>query len=146
MAVSYIELQRLYPLDETLVVPENGVLMFDTVISSAGTQISYDGTTGTITFNDAGFYYIDWFVAPQFGLTTNGSNWAIQTALGQLTLIGSSHTKVSVTSGFAILDAEEGETAQLINVSDGAIYLSEAVRSKAGLIVYSIPAQVGAFD
>jgi len=77
-------------------------------------------------------------VAPQHGLTTNGSNWAIQTGDGRLSLIGSSHTKVSPTVGFAIFEAAAEDTVQLINVSDGTLYLSEAVEAKAGLVAYGI--------
>ena len=141
MAISFVELESVVPTNGD-VVPAEGVLVFDTVVSSAGTQISYNTATGTITFNEAGFYYIDWYVAPYFGLTTDGSNWAIQTALSGLVIIGSSHTKVSVTTGFAILNVVAGETAQLVNVSDGAISLSPFVKSKAGLIVYSVAMQM----
>jgi len=138
MAISYIELARLYPKGGPAAVAENGALLFDTVVAS-GSQIGYNTGTGAITFHQAGFYFIDWYVAPQFGLTTDGSNWAITTG-GGLSFIGSSHTKISATTGFAILDAAAGETAQLVNVSDGAIYLSQAVESKAGLVAYGIPA------
>jgi len=141
MAISYFELERLEPQGEVLVVPADGVLVLDSIVSSEGPQISYDTDTGTITFNDAGFYYIDWYVAPQFGLTTDGSNWAIKTTIGDLTFIGSSHTKVSATVGFAVFNAAAGETARLVNVSDGPITLSKAVISKAGLIVYEVATQ-----
>ena len=141
MAISFIELKRVEPAGGDVVVPEQGTLVFDTVVSSAGTQISYDAAAGVITFNEAGFYYIDWYVAPFFGLTTDGSNWAIQTTLSGLAIIGSSHAKVSVTTGFAILDVSAGETARLVNVSDGAISLSPFVRSKAGLTAYSVATQ-----
>ncbi|MGL5515085.1 MAG: hypothetical protein ACRDBM_17875 [Sporomusa sp.] len=135
---AFIELARILPVDEGVVVPVNGTLVFDTIVSSDGTSISYDAGTGVITFNVAGFYYVDWYVAPQFGLTVDGSNWAIQTSISGLTFTGSSHTKVSVTTGFAIINAAVGETARLVNVSSGALTLSEAVQSKAALITYII--------
>ena len=138
MAISFIELERAEPRGNVFIVPENVALIFDTVVSNEGTAISYNTTTGVITFNEAGYYYLDWFVAPQFGLTTDGSNWAIQTNISQLTFIGSSHTKVSVTTGFAIINAAANETAQLVNVSDGSLSLSQTVQSKAGLIAYSV--------
>ena len=141
MPISYLQLARLEPVSNVLIVPENEALIFDTVISSEGTQISYDISTGVITFNEAGYYYVDWYVAPQFGLTTDGSNWAIQTSLSQIKIVGSSHTRVSVTTGFAILNVEANETVQLVNVSDGALSLSQAVQSKAGLIAYSVSTQ-----
>jgi len=142
MAVSYIEIERLDPRGEVVEVPEQGVLVFDSIVSGEGTNIGYDDGTGVITFHDAGYYFIDWYVAPQFGLTTNASNWAIQTTISQRTFIGSSHTKISTTVGFAIIDAAAGETVRLVNVSDGALSLSAAAESKAGLIAYSVATQL----
>lgn len=136
--VSFIELEKILPVGEGTVVPVNGTLVFDAIVSSDGTSISYDSGTGMLTFNDAGYYYIDWYVAPQFGITIDGSNWAIQTSISNLTFTGSSHTKVSVTTGFAIINAVAGETARLVNVSSGALTLSEVVQSKAALVVYNI--------
>ena len=139
MAVSYLELERRNPTGQHVEIGTNGVLIFDTIVSNEGLgQINYDLGTGIITFLEAGFYYIDWYTAPYFGLTTDGSNWAIRTSISGQSFIGSSHTKVSITTGFAIINAVTGETARLVNVSDGAIFLSQAVRSKAGLIVYSV--------
>lgn len=135
---SFIELEKALPVGEGVIVPVNETLVFDTIVSSDGTSISYDTGTGIITFNEAGFYFIDWYVAPQFGLTTDGSNWAIQTSISGLSIIGSSHTKVSVTTGFAIINAVAGETARLVNISSGALTLSQAVQSKAALIAYYI--------
>jgi hypothetical protein len=138
--VSFIELEKKSPAGSPFVVPANTTLVFDTVVSRDGSLIDYDATSGVISFNEAGFFYVNWFVAPRFGLTTDGSNWAIQTSIGQMTFVGSSHTKVSVTVGFALINAESaGETARLINVSSGDITLSQAVQTKAGLIVYSLP-------
>ena len=122
------------------IVDTNEALVFDTIIDSEGlnSQFDYNADTGVITFLEEGYYFIDWYVAPQFGFTTDGSNWAIQTAVSGLTFTGSSHTRVSVTIGFALIKAEVNETVQLLNVSDGALTLSEAVNSKAGLIVYCV--------
>lgn len=135
---SFIQLERISPVGEGVVIPADDTLVFDTIVTSDGTSISYNAGTGAITFVDAGYYYIDWSVAPQFGLTTDGSNWAIVTSISGITYIGSSHTKVSVTTGFAIINAVAGETARLVNVSSGALTLSEAVQSKAALIAYNI--------
>lgn len=135
---SFIELDKILPVNEGIIVPVNGTLVFDTIVSSDGTSISYNAGTGVITFNDAGYYFIDWYVAPQFGLTVDGSNWAIQTSISGLTIRGSSHTKVSVTTGFALINAPAGETARLVNVSSGALTLSQAVQSKAALVTYNI--------
>ena len=138
MAVAYMELMRLAPQGEVVVVGVNDTLVFDTVVSSGGTAIHYDDASGIITFQEAGYYYLNWYVAPQFGLTTDGSNWAILTSIGEQKVTGSSHTKVSITTGFTLIDAEPGETARLVNSSDGSISLSEAVQSKAALVVYRV--------
>lgn len=135
---AFIELAKLFPVDEGVVVPVNGTLVFDSIVSGDGALISYNTGTGVITFTAAGYYFIDWYVAPHFGLTTDGSNWAIQTTISGLTFRGSSHTKVSVTTGFALINAAAGETARLVNVSSGALTLSPVVQSKAALVVYNI--------
>ena len=139
MPISYVQLERLEPASGG-VISENSPLIFDTILSLEGTQISYDISTGIMTFKEAGYYYLDWHVAAQFGMTTNGSNWAIKTTISGMMIIGSSHAKVSTTTGFAILNVEANETIQLVNVSDGALSLSVAVKSKAGLIAYGVSA------
>ena len=140
MPVSFLQLERLLPVGNVVAVDTDAALVFDTMMASEGmgTQLDYDTDTGTITFLEAGYYYIDWFVAPQFGQTTDGSNWAIQTSIGGLRIVGSSHTKVSATTGFALLNAAANETARLVNASDGTLYLSMAVQSKSGLLVHGV--------
>jgi hypothetical protein len=135
---SYIVLERLLPTDEAVKVPVGANLIFDTVVSGTGTAITYDGNTGGITFVDAGFYYVDWYVATQSGLSTDGNNWAILTAIGEQSFVGSSHIKISSPTGFALIEAGAGETAQLVNISDDSLVLSKVVKSKAGLCVYGL--------
>jgi hypothetical protein len=129
---------KIFPHNEEVRIEAGDALVFDTVTAMDGTAISYSDQTGVITFNDEGFYYIDWFVATQTGLALNGSNWAIVTTISDLEFIGSSHTKISPTSGFALINAAVGETVKLENISDEALVLSGAVKSKAGLSVYSL--------
>jgi hypothetical protein len=129
VAISIIQLDRT----ESVTVPENGVLVLDLLRSIEGSAISYSVDSGVITFNEDGFYFVGWFVAPQFGLVTNGSNWGIRTSLSGQVFAGSSHTSNAPVSGFAIINADAGETAQLVNLSDGAIRLSPAIITKASL-------------
>ncbi|MCL1915018.1 MAG: hypothetical protein FWG10_14405 [Eubacteriaceae bacterium] len=138
MYVSYMEMSRREPRGVPVLVNPGNPVLFDTVLESVGTTIEYDLSTGIFTFLEEGFFYFDWYVAPQHGITTDGSNWAIQTTLSQSRFIGSSHSHIAATLGFAIVRAVNGEKASLINVSDGPIYLSQAALSKAGLIVLSI--------
>ena len=136
--LSYVVLAKLLPPGEKVIVPSGANIMFDTIVSVSGTDISYNPVTGIITFNNEGYYFIDWNAATQTGLSNDGNNWAIQTTLSNLTIIGSSHTAVSIAAGFAILNAAANETARLVNVSNGTLVLSEAVQSKAGLTVYRV--------
>lgn len=135
MAISFLELQRS---TDGVVEPDDPVI-FDTIVSSGGTDISYDTGTGEITFETADYYFIDWFVAPSFGLPTDGSNFAIITSADDPPLTGSSHVRVSPTVGFAILNVETpGMTARLVNMSDSALTLSPAVTAKAALAVFAV--------
>jgi len=139
MAIAYMELELLNPPGEALEIPMSTAVVFDTIVSYEGTEISYNMGTGEITFHDPGYYYIDWYVSPQFGLTTDGSNFALITSDADPPTIGSSHVRVAPAVGFAILHVVTGgKTAQLINVSDDDLTLSEAVNTKAALIVYEI--------
>ena len=133
--VSYLQLERIND-DE---INTNAPVVFDNVLSSNGTEISYNIATGEITFNIEGYYYVDWFVAPQFGLTTNGSNFAIVTSDNDPHLTGSSHVRVSPTVGFAIINVTTpGKTIMLINTSDNSITLSQVVNAKAALAVFGV--------
>ena len=136
--LSYVVLARMQPAGKEVAVPIGGNIVFDTTMSDNGTAISYDANSGVITFGEEGFYYIDWYVATQTGLSDDGSNWAIQTSISEMSIIGSSHTKIAVTSGFAIINATVNETAKLVNVSNEALILSHSVKSKAALSVYKI--------
>ena len=134
----YMVLARLLPPGEKVIVQPSTNLVFDTIVSASGTDIGYDLGTGIITFNSAGYYYIDWCVTTQTGLSGDGNNWAIHATLSNLTIAGSSHTKVSIATGFAILSAAENETIQLVNVSNGTLTLSSSAQSKASLTVYRV--------
>ena len=138
--MAFLELERKLPADDSVAINTNDTLVFDSIISSEGlgSQIDYDMDTGIITFIEPGYYYIDWLVAPQTGLTTDGCNWAVQTSISKLSYIGSSNIKVTETIGFAIIQAAAGETARLVNVSDGALFLSKTIQPKASLKVYNV--------
>jgi len=132
---SYLQLERTIGG----VIGADAPVVFDNILSISGDAISYDPFTGEIAFSQPGYYYADWFVAPQFGLTTNGSNFAIITSEGGPALTGSSHVRVSPTIGFAVIDVTQpGKTIRLINTSDNSLTLSSAVNVKAALAVFAI--------
>jgi hypothetical protein len=120
------------------VINTGDVVIFDNMLSSSGDGINYNATTGEITFTEAGYYNIQWFVVTQFGLTTNGANFAIVTSDDE-TLTGSNHIRVSETVGFAIIEVETpGKTIRLVNKSDNSLILSAATNVKAGIVVFSV--------
>jgi hypothetical protein len=114
--------------------------VFDNAPLPIGEQINYNLTTGVITFNEPGIYYVSWFVATQFGLTTDGSNFAIVASSSFSPVLGgSSHIKVAPTVGFGIIVVlSAGESIRLINTSDGSITLSEDAQTKASLVAFAI--------
>lgn len=129
---AYLQLERITDGE----IDVNDAVVFDNVLSSDGTAISYNMTTGELAFNEAGFYAINWFVAPQFGLTTDGSNFAILSD-GGYALTGSSHVKVSPTVGFAVIEVTTpGKRISLINISDNSLTLSQVVNTKAALVAF----------
>jgi len=136
--VPYLQLERT----TNGVIAADGAVVFNNVLSSSGTEISYNTITGELTFGEAGYYYVDWFVATQFGLTTDGSNFAIVTSENDPALTGSSHVRVSPTIGFAIIEVTTpGKTIQLINTSDNSLTLSAFVNTKAALVVFLVAVQ-----
>jgi len=137
MAITYFSAERR--TDGAVGAGET--LAFDTIIASEGlgNQINYDMATGIVTLWEGGYYYINWFVAPQFGFTTDGSNWTIIKGSSGLGFTGSSHTKVSATTGFAFVSVgADGDNFRLINSSDGEIILSLATESKAGIVIHKV--------
>ena len=142
--VQYLQLEKT----DSGNIDANAAIIFDNIVSCGGNKVVYDNLTGTITFDQAGVYYINWFVAQQTGLATDGSNFAIyvempSSADQDLIITASSHIKISQTSGFAIVDVEEGKegtTAKLVNVSNSAAVLSEVTLTKSGITVFEMAA------
>ena len=136
--IPYLQLERTTAGS----IASGAALAFDTVLLSSGSAISYDAATptGIITFNTAGVYFINWFVAQQTGLSTDGSNFAIVTSPDNLPdLRGSSHVKISPASGFAIVNiTAAGQTVTLVNKSAYGATLSSATQAKAGLAVFAV--------
>ena len=134
--IQYLQLEKR----NTGIVNTNQTVLFDTNLQSSGNNISYDYATGDITFHVAGVYHINWFVAQQTGLATDGSNFAIIQSLDNMPrVIGSNHVKISQTSGFAIIKTGAADIkVRLANVSNAAATLSDTTQVKAGLAVYRI--------
>jgi len=123
-------------------VAPNAAVVFDTSLLNNGSDISYNNSTGVITFSMVGVYYLNWFVAQQTGLAVDGSNFAIvasDDADGFPGIRGSAHVKISQTSGFAVIDvATAGKSVRLVNKSGFGATLSQAAQVKAGLAVFAL--------
>jgi hypothetical protein len=109
-------------------------VIFDNIVYTAG-NISYNGVTGIITFNEAGRYVLDWWVATQAALTTNGVVFALSSSQGDF-LEGSSPIRVGEVIGIGIIDVISAPvTVTLDNASTGNIVYSAIVPVKATLMI-----------
>ena len=118
--------------EEGKVLPGQPVL-FRRVISENG-KILYNRTDGTITLNCTGFYFVNWFVAPQCGLSRDRNNFALVTRKGPYT--AGSHFAESQTKGVAIIEASDPkETIKLVNVSNGSVTLSKKAQVNAAITI-----------
>ena len=118
-------------------VAVNGTVLFNVELQSGG-GITYDTGTGVITFSTPGVYYLNWFVAQQTGLATDGSNFAVVVA-PNTQYVGSNHVKISQTSGFAIIETTQANVnARLVNVANAPATLSDTTQVKAAIAVFGI--------
>jgi len=116
----------------------NESILFDEKIIDNDT-IVYDA--GLITFLYTGLYAIFWWVAPQAGLSEDGSNYAIITDNGH-EIVGSSHTKISQTTGFAFLEVaslgQMGRSVRLVNHSAEDMELSTRTKQQVNLLIFKL--------
>lgn len=112
-------------------------LLFDTTVMDNGT-VSYNALNGEFTLNFCGDYFIKWFIVPRTGFTTDGVNFAISIN-GATDFVGSSHVKISPTVGYSIVKVNAAPPIiQLINVSDGLVFLSDETQVVAGIVIFKI--------
>jgi hypothetical protein len=133
--IHYLQLERA----AAGFIDANDPVIFESVLSCKGTNITYDPATGIITFTAVGTYFFNWFVAQQTGLSTNGSNFAIVTSDSDPDIGGSSHVKISPASGFAVVEVTTpGKTVMLVNKATHRATLSSSVAVKAALSVFGV--------
>ena len=115
-------------------------IAFDEIILT-NNMIKYNQILNAITFLYTGIYKILWWVAPQTGLATEASNFAIITDNGH-EIIGSSHSKITQTSGFAILEVgalgNDGRLVLLTNNSNHDVELSSRAKTQVGLLIFKL--------
>ncbi len=116
----------------TVAAGEN--VIFDNVAHISG-DISYNGITGTITFNAAGSYLVNWWVATQASTSVNGAIFALYTSESQL-MTGNSPVKKGEVYGTGIVTVSAAPvTASLINQSTDAFYYAQSLPLTATLVI-----------
>ncbi len=109
-------------------------VIFDSIVYAAG-NISYNPVTGVITFNEAGRYVINWWVATQSTQSSDGAVFALSSSAGDF-MEGASPLKTGEVVGYGIIDVVSAPvTVSLVNASTGLIVYSSIVPLKATLIV-----------
>ena len=113
-------------------VAVNANVLFDNVEFTAG-NIAYNPATGVITFNEAGRYSIEWFVAVQSSPSTNGAVFALSSSAGDF-IEGNNPMKTGEVVGLGIIEVEDAPvTLSLVNASTAIVYYNSQVPIKAGL-------------
>ena len=120
-------------------------MLFDDELADDGT-IEYNTMNGAFTLRFCGDYFIKWFIVPEMGMATNGSEFAIAVN-GATDLTGTSHAMVSPTVGFSIVRVNgPPPTVQLVCVSDAVIELSKFTLVTAGIVMFKIGDQMPVSD
>ena len=109
-------------------------VIFDNVLYSSG-NISYTPATGVITFNEAGRYVFDWWVATQSGVGTSNAIFAVTSSQGDI-LYGNLPAKIGEIVGAGIVDVITAPaTAQLSYQGTGSAFYASTLPVKATLVV-----------
>ena len=116
-------------------VANNANVVFEDIVYSAG-NISYNNVTGEITFNEAGRYIFDWWVATQTAATSPAVIFTLTSTQGD-NLEGNSPNKLGVVVGIGIVDVITAPvTVTLVNETGNNVVYSSAVPVQASLVVY----------
>ena len=132
MAGLGLQLQNTTPL----IVPANAAVLFNEILVNSDTNVTYNAADGTITFINAGQYYVSWFVTvktalgvfgPSFSIVTNetpSSNYTAGSGIKNGEIFGSA--VLTVTAGFSI---------SLRNQLATEVSLSDVVPVNAGISI-----------
>jgi len=107
-------------------------VIFDAIQYTSG-NISYDSSLGIITFNEAGRYIVNWWVAIQTSTSSRGIIFALSSSQGDF-LEGDSPIKTGEVYGLGIIDVIQAPvTLSLVNGTSTNIIYSSIVPIKATL-------------
>ena len=109
-------------------------VIFDAIQYKAG-NINYNTSTGVITFNEAGRYVINWWVATQTSTGANGMIFALSSSQGDF-IQSDSPIKTGEVYGQGIIDVTSAPvTLSLLNSTTTNIIYSTIVPIKASLML-----------
>jgi hypothetical protein len=116
------------------IVNLGGNVAFNSMDFSSG-NISYSPVTGVITFNEAGRYIVNWWVASAATISTNGVVFSLISSQGD-NLKGDSPIKTGEIYGQGIIDTGVPMiTLSLVNTSTADVSYSAIVPIKASLMI-----------
>lgn len=108
-------------------------VVFDNVVYTDG-NISYNGATGVITFNEAGRYIVNWWLATQASAAA-GVIFALSTSQGDF-LEGNTPNRADEVVGVGIIDVVSPPvTMTLSNAAAGSVALASSLPVKATLMI-----------
>jgi hypothetical protein len=108
-------------------------ILFSSTTLSNDSNVSYNATTGVVTFTNAGSYYVNWSVACSTVSAAAGAVFALVTSSG--TYSSGAEIKNGVVTGSAVLNVRAGLTMSVENQSGGVVKLSTAVPTNACLSI-----------
>lgn len=112
-------------------------VIFDTTIFSDG-NISYQSSTGVLTFHVTGRYLINWAVSTQGSLSTNGIAFSLSSSQSDF-LIGNSPERIGEVSGNGIIQVSAAPVlVSLVSASTANVTFAPSVPVKASLTVTDI--------
>ena len=113
-------------LTSTTSVTVGNRVLFNTTLYSSG-NITYNSSTGIITFLENGRYIIDWWLAVQTSNSTNGLAFSLTSSQGD-NIISNSPIKTTQVYGMGIIDVLSAPvTLSLVNVSTFPVNFSTFV-------------------
>ena len=142
------------------IIPQNTNVKFDSILKQSETTQENDTVESDFVFSEdgseigikhVGTYVLQWYLSQMTGLSTSGQVFRLQTKdeTGEWVYLGdgTSHLKVSSSSGFgvlditvALLDQVEDQTVwvRLQNGSTAPATLGNRHRIKGALVIYSL--------
>ena len=117
-------------------IPSGAAVLFNETLEDSDPNLSYNPLDGTISFADAGEYYVSWFVVTKtaggaagadFSIVTNESTPKFYTAGNKFNM--------GQISGFALLTVTAGFAITLQNSSEADVGLSDGALTNAGISI-----------